>query len=201
MARYTKKTDKQSRKVGYNLTGRANNAVNKRPHPIGQHGRERKKVSEYGIQLKEKQKIKWYYGLLEKQFYAIYTKAVHKKGVTGVLMLQMLESRFDNVLFRSGLVVTRRQGRQLIVHGHMLINGQKVDRPSYHMKPGDVIKKKKKSQSFIKLLQDAPHHDPIVPDWIATDIGNLTALMKAVPEREEIDQNFQENLVVEFYSR
>lgn len=199
MARYRKNTDKQSRAVGYNLTGRPNNAVIKRAFPPGQHGRERKKVSEYGLQLKEKQKIKWYYGLLEKQFYNTFLKATHRPGVTGTILLQLLESRFDNVLFRSGLVVTRRQGRQLIVHGHLLINGQKVDRPSYVMKPGDIITVRERSRSFIKALQEG--QNPIVPAWIESDLEHLSAKVLAIPSREDIDPLFQENLVVEFYSR
>lgn len=199
MARYTGSIVKQSRNEGTYLGGEPKKAYLKRPYGSGQHGQARKKLSEFAIQLREKQKVKRTYGLLEKQFRHNYEIAVAKKGVTGTVMLQRLESRLDNILFRSGLANTRRQARQIVSHGHVLVNGQKVDVPSFIMKPGQVISIRERSKAFIKNLQEG--HSPIVPDWVTTDFENLQVMVRALPERDQIDQTFHEQLIIEFYSR
>lgn len=199
MARYTGSIVKQSRNEGTYLGGEPKKAYLKRPYGSGQHGQARKKLSEFAIQLREKQKVKRTYGLLEKQFRHNYEIAVAKKGVTGTVMLQRLESRLDNIVFRSGLANSRRQARQIVSHGHVLVNGQKVDVPSFIMKPGQVITIRERSKAFIKNLQEG--RSPIVPDWVATDFENLQVMVRALPERDQIDQTFNEQLIIEFYSR
>ncbi len=202
MARYRKSVTKLSRSAGVALSGHPKAAKTKRNYPPGQHGQARKKLSEYALQLAEKQKVRRTYGLLEKQFRRVYDKAVAKPGVTGTVMLQMLESRADNILFRSGLVVTRPQARQLIAHGHILVNGQKMDIPSYQMKPGDIITIREKSHQLFKNLQETnPYGAPVVPHWLEVDAGNLVVKYSNVPERQDIDPTFNENLIIEFYSR
>jgi small subunit ribosomal protein S4 len=199
LARFRGSIVKQSRNEGTYLGGEPKKAFLKRPYGSGQHGQARKKLSEYAIQLREKQKIKRSYGLLEKPFRRNYEIAVAKKGVTGTVMLQRLESRLDNVVFRSGLAATRRQARQLVAHGHFLVDGGKVDVASYLLKPGQIITVRERSKQLLKNLQEG--RSPIVPEWIATDFDALQVQVKAKPEREEIDQTFNEQLVIEFYSR
>lgn len=201
MARQRGSVTKLSRNSGGNLDGCPKVLKTKKNYPSGQHGQTRRKLSEYAMQLAEKQRVRNTYGLLEKQFRNYYEWSVQKKGVTGTLLLQRLESRFDNVLYRSGLVKTRRQGRQLIVHGHFLINGQKVDRPSFIMKPGDVITVREKSKKALKQVQDDISMKSVIPGWLNVDENNLTATYMASPEREDIDQTFNEQLIIEYYSR
>lgn len=203
MARYRESTFKQSRRAGAVLDINPKvGAKLKRSGGPGQHGAARKKVSEYGIQLAEKQKLRRTYGLLEKQFRRTYEKAVQKKGVTGTVLLQLLESRLDNILYRSGLATTRPQARQLICHGHILVNGRKVDIASYQMKPGDIITVREKSKAILKALVDAnPHHQPLVPHWLEVDADAQVAKYKQRPEREDLDQTVQEQLIIEYYSR
>lgn len=201
MARYTGPICKLSRAAGSNIDGSAktDKVLKKRPYAPGQHGQARKKVSEYGLQLKEKQRVKHMYGMLEKQFRKNYEIVSGKKGVTGTLMLQRLESRLDNLVYRSGLTLTRRQARQVVAHGHILVNGRKVDVASYITKPGDVISVHEKSKAFFKALQEG--NSPLVPHWIETSFDALTATYKLPPEREDIDQTIKEALIIEFYSR
>ncbi|NLK46572.1 MAG: 30S ribosomal protein S4 [Treponema sp.] len=162
----------------------------------------RRKASEYGIQLKEKQKVKFIYGILEKQFHRYYVMATKKHGVAGEMLLQLLESRLDNVVFRLGFSNTREEARQLVAHGHILVNGSKVDIPSYLVKVGDVIsiKEKSKSSSGIKLIL-AKNENRVVPGWLEVDKASFTGKVVALAVKADIDYPVQENLIVEFYSR
>ena len=164
-------------------------------------GTRRKKVSEYGAQLKEKQKVKFVYGVLEKQFHKYYLKASNMKGITGDNMLQLLELRLDNVVYRLGLAKTRRMARQVVVHGHIRVNGQKVDIPSYSVKVGDVITLRQRSteMEMFKALREGT--SIVTPKWLTFDAPNLTGTVNALPAREDIDLQLQENMIVEFYSR
>lgn len=140
--------------------------------------------------------------MLEKQFRRTYEKAVHKKGVTGTVMLQLLESRLDNIVFRAGLATTRPQGRQLINHGHFMVNGQKVDIASYQLKPGDIVSVREKSKAQIKHVQEVnAFHSPHPPHWLDVDVAGLSAKFKQLPEREDLDQSINESLIIEYYSR
>lgn len=161
----------------------------------------RRKVSEYGIQLKEKQKVKFIYGVLEKQFHKYYLKAAHMKGITGDNMLQLLELRLDNVVYRLGLGKTRRMARQVVTHGHILVNGRKVDIPSYKVKAGDVITIRQQSAQLemFKVLREGT--SVVTPKWLTFDAPTLTGKVEALPQRDDIDFELQENLIVEFYSR
>ena len=161
----------------------------------------RRKVSEYGIQLKEKQKVKFIYGVLEKQFHKYYLKAAHKKGIPGDNMLQLLELRLDNVVYRLGLGKTRRMARQVVTHGHILVNGRKVDIPSYTVKAGDVITIRQQSAQLemFKVLREGT--SVVTPKWLTFDAPTLTGKVEALPQRDDIDFELQENLIVEFYSR
>ena len=161
----------------------------------------RRKVSEYGIQLKEKQKVKFIYGVLEKQFHKYYLKAAHMKGITGDNMLQLLELRLDNVVYRLGLGKTRRMARQVVTHGHILVNGRKVDIPSYTVKAGDVITVRQQSSQMemFKVLREGT--SVVTPKWLTFDAPTLTGKVEALPQRDDIDFELQENLIVEFYSR
>lgn len=197
MARYIGPECKRGRAVGANIANKPK--YSRRPFPPGQHGQERKKLSDYGIHLKEKQKVKWTYGLLEKQFYATFLKAVRKKGNTGTIFLQLLESRADNILYKSGLVTSLRQSRQLIVHGHILVNGKKMHSPSYRLVPGDIITIRDGSKALFKQLAETTA--VVVPSWLEVDKPNLAIKVIQIPERDQIDQSFKEQLIVEFYSR
>jgi len=202
LARYRESIFKQSRRAGQVLDISPKIAKLKRATPPGQHGAARKKLSEYGIQLAEKQKVRRTYGLLEKQFRRTYEKAVRKKGVTGTNFLQLLESRLDNILYRSGLVVSRPQGRQLIAHGHVEVNGHKVDIASYQMKPGDMITVRQKSKSIFKnLLEVSPNQPLSPPHWLSVDADNMVVKFTGPPQREDMDATINEALIIEYYSR
>ena len=164
-------------------------------------GNRRKKVSEYGAQLKEKQKVKFVYGVQEKQFHKYYLKAAHMKGITGENMLRLLELRLDNVVFRLGLAKTRRMARQVVGHGHIRVNGQKVDIPSYQVKVGDVITLRPRSaeSEMFKSLREGT--STLVPKWLSFDAPNLTGNVAALPTREDVDFEVAENMIVEYYSR
>ncbi len=164
-------------------------------------GTRRKKVSEYGAQLKEKQKVKFVYGVQEKQFHRYFLKASNMKGVTGDNMLRLLELRLDNVVYRLGLAKTRRMARQVVVHGHIRVNGQKVDIPSYSVKVGDVITLRGRSaeMDMFKALREGT--TIVTPKWLSFDAPNLTGNVNALPAREDIDLQLQENMIVEYYSR
>ena len=174
--------------------------ANKKSHR-NPNGNRRKKVSEYGAQLKEKQKVKFVYGVQEKQFHRYYLKAANMKGVTGDNMLRLLELRLDNVVYRLGLAKTRRMARQVVVHGHIRVNGQKVDIPSYSVKVGDAITLRPRSaeMDMFKTLREGT--GTVTPKWLAFDAPNLTGSVNALPAREDIDLQLQENMIVEYYSR
>ena len=164
-------------------------------------GTRRKKVSEYGAQLKEKQKVKFVYGVQEKQFHKYYLRAANMKGITGENMLRLLELRLDNVVFRLGLAKTRRMARQVVGHGHIRVNGQKVDIPSYQVKVGDVITLRPRSaeSEMFKSLREGT--SVLTPKWLSFDAPNLTGNVAALPTREDIDLEVAENMIVEYYSR
>ncbi len=177
-------------------------AIQRRAYGPGQHGKRRKKLSEYGMQLREKQKAKAFYGVLESQFRKYFEMASEKKGVTGENLLQILESRFDNVVFRLGFANSRRQSRQLVRHGHFLVNGKKVNIPSYLVKAGDVITLKEASRQdplFKEII--AVNAKKAMPSWLEADLENYTGKVVKLSPREEIDLPVEEHLIVELYSK
>jgi len=162
----------------------------------------RRKQSEYALQLNEKQKLKFIYGVLEKQFYKYYTMATKTNGITGEVLLQLLERRLDNVVFRLGYASTRREARQLIGHGHFTVNGAKVDIPSYLVKPGEVIAIREKSRSSVKFKAVMEANEKwLVPKWLTKDAANFSGTVVAMPERGDIDFEVAEHLIVELYSK
>ncbi|MDR2088203.1 MAG: 30S ribosomal protein S4 [Clostridiales Family XIII bacterium] len=175
-------------------------ALEKRNFPPGQHGQGRKKTSDYGLQLREKQKAKRFYGILETQFRNTFDKAARKRGITGDNLLIMLETRMDNVVFRMGFASSRKEARQLVTHGHFLVNGKKLDIPSAEVKPGAVVKVKEKSQSSPKF-KEIKDMSISVPAWISVDVEKLEGRVLSVPRREEIDTPVAEHLIVELYSK
>ena len=177
-------------------------AFDRRPYAPGQHGRARKKLSDYAVQLREKQKCRRAYGLLETQFYKTYERATNMKGITGDNLLSLLERRLDNVVYRSGLGASRPQARQLVLHGHILVNGKKVDVPSYTVEENDVITVRAKSKEMLhfKAVREG-NASRILPKWLTFNADELTATVVALPVREDIDFALQENMIVEFYSR
>ncbi len=164
-------------------------------------GNRRRKVSEYGTQLKEKQKVKFVYGVLEKQFHRYYLKASNMKGITGENLLSLLERRLDNVVYRLGLAKTRRMARQIVVHGPIMVNGRKVNVPSYLVKAGDVItlRERSREQEMFKSLREGT--GAVTPKWLTFSAPTLTGTVSALPTREDIDYPVQEHLIVELYSR
>lgn len=162
----------------------------------------RKKQSEYGLQLNEKQKVKFIYGVLEKQFRKYYVMATKKQGITGEMLLQILESRLDNVVFRLGLANTRREARQIVNHGHITVNGQKVDIPSYLVKPGDVIAVREKSKNSVRIKEIVETNaNRVVPKWLSMDKNTLTGKVITLSARDDIDYEVEEHLIVELYSK
>ncbi len=162
----------------------------------------RKKQSEYGLQLNEKQKVKFIYGVLEKQFRKYYVMATKRQGITGEMLLQILESRLDNVVFRLGLANTRREARQIVNHGHITVNGQKVDIPSYLVKPGDVVAVREKSKNSVRIKEIVETNaNRVVPKWLSMDKNTLTGKVLALATREDIDYEVEEHLIVELYSK
>ena len=165
-------------------------------------GTRRKKVSEYGAQLKEKQKVKFIYGILEKQFRHYYVMATKKNGVTGEMLLQLLESRLDNVVYRLGLANTRREARQIVNHGHITVNGSKVDIPSYLVKPGDVISVREKSRNSVRIKEIVETNAKrVIPAWLDMNRDTLTGKVLKLSDREDIDYDVEEHLIVELYSK
>ncbi len=208
MARYTDSVCRLCRREGTKLFLKGDKcfsskcAQEQRPTPPGQHGQARaRKPSEYGVQLREKQKARRAYGLLEGQFHRTFEKAESMKGITGDNLLQLLERRLDSVVYRSGLASSRAQGRQFVFHGLITVNGKKVDIPSYITSPGDVIgvKETRKDIEHFKIVKEGISR--VVPKWITTSADTLTAKIEALPQREDIDLSLQENMIVEFYSR
>jgi small subunit ribosomal protein S4 len=197
--RYTGSKCKRCRAVNSSICGSIKCALTRKPNPPGQHGAARKKRSEYATQLLEKQKIRWSYDLSERQFFNTFEKATKSKDVTGTVLLQLLETRLDNVVSRSGMVTTLSQARQLISHGHFLLNGKKVSTASIRLYPGDKITVKEKSKPKVKLLQI--REGAVLCDWLNYDKEGLSIEVLRVPERDQLDQTFREQLVIEYYSR
>lgn len=201
MARYTGPKSKIARKFGEAIFG-DDKAFEKKSYPPGQHGnnRRRGKKSEYAIQLMEKQKAKYTYGILEKQFRNLFDKANRSKGVTGEVLLQLCESRLDNVVYRMGLSPTRSGARQLVSHRHIVVNGEVVNIPSYSLKPGDVVGIREKSKS-VQSIQDSLANNSSVYEWITWNADKKEGSFVAVPERLQIPENIKEQLIVELYSK
>jgi small subunit ribosomal protein S4 len=177
-------------------------AVERRPYPPGEHGRRRTRESEYLIQLREKQKARRIYGILEKQFRRYYERAATSKGVTGTRLLQMLELRLDNVVYRGGLAMSRDQARQFVTHGHFQVNGKKVDIPSYQLKQGDVVEVRQKSRSVGRIVEAAAFASGRPsPGWLRLDAGDLRIELEREPQRVDIDVPVQEQMIVELYSK
>jgi small subunit ribosomal protein S4 len=206
MARDTSPQCKQCRREGQKLFLKGERCltdkcgVERRAYPPGDHGRGRQKQSEYRVQLREKQKARRYYGILEKQFRAYYEKATRQPGITGENLLTILESRLDNVLVRLGFAGSRRQARQLVRHGHWTVNGRRVDIPSFQVKAGDVIAFKSGSPAE-PVIRDATELTAQVPAWLQADHDSLTAKVLRKPDRREIAAPVQEQLIVELYSK
>jgi small subunit ribosomal protein S4 len=206
MARDTGPQCKQCRREGQKLFLKGERCltekcgVERRSYPPGEHGRGRVRASEYRQQLREKQKTRRFYGLLERQFRSYYEKAARQPGVTGENLLRLLERRFDNVLVRLGFAASRRQGRQLIGHGHWMINGRRVDIASYQVRPDDVITIRPESKAA-DVVRQATELTAAVPPWLQADHDALTAKVLRLPERDEIAAPVQEQLIVELYSK
>ena len=201
MARYTGPMTKKSRRLGVDLVG-GDSAFERRPYPPGMHGRGRVKESEYRNQLIEKQKARFTYGLLEKQFRKYYEEANRRPGKTGDNLLQMLESRLDNVVYRAGFARTRRHARQLVVHGHFIVNGHKVDIPSYQVSKYDVIDVRQKSHEMTPfIIARETHGERLVPGWMDALPERMRILIHQTPVREQIEVPIQEQLIVEYYSK
>ena len=201
MARYTGPITKKSRRLGTDLVGN-DKAFERRAYPPGMHGRARTKESEYLLQLREKQKARFAYGVLEKQFRRYYEEAVRKPGKTGEVLLQILESRLDNVVYRAGFASTRRQARQLVVHGHFLVNGKKVNIPSYRVTADDIIDVKPKSLNLDPfVIARETHHERVVPAWLTVRPNRMRILVHQLPTRDQITVDVQEQLIVELYSK
>ncbi|TXN34816.1 30S ribosomal protein S4 [Flagellimonas hymeniacidonis] len=201
MARYTGPKSKIARKFGEAIFG-DDKAFEKKSYPPGQHGnnRRRGKKSEYAIQLMEKQKAKYTYGILEKQFRNLFDKANRSKGVTGEVLLQLCESRLDNVVYRMGLSSTRSGARQLVSHRHIIVNGEIVNIPSYSLKAGDVVGVREKSKS-VQAILDSLANNSSVYEWITWNTEKQEGSFVAVPERMQIPENIKEQLIVELYSK
>ncbi|MDP9318222.1 MAG: 30S ribosomal protein S4 [Actinomycetota bacterium] len=201
MARYTGPMTKKSRRLGVDLIG-GDAAYEKRPYPPGQHGRGRIKESEYRNQLMEKQKARYTYGVLEKQFRRYYQEASRRPGKTGDNLLQMLECRLDNVVYRAGFARTRRHARQLVNHGHFMVNGHKVDIPSFQVSAHDVIDVRTKSVEMTPfIIARETHGERLVPAWLEVITNKMRVLVHQVPVRAQIDVPVQEQLIVEYYSK
>lgn len=170
--------------------------------PPGEHGRGRVRESEYLLQLREKQKAKRFYGLLEKQFRGYYEEAAKSKGVTGEELVRICESRLDNVVYRSGLAMNRSMGRQLVSHGHFEVNGKKVNIPSYRVRTGDVVSVRGKSKKLGRIVENASYAEGrIIPEWLSSNLKDMTVNVLSLPARDQIDVSVQEQLIVEYYSK
>jgi small subunit ribosomal protein S4 len=201
MARYIGPKTKIARKFGDPIYGPDKN-YDKKNYPPGQHGinKKRKKLSEYGVQLREKQKAKYTYGVLERQFANLFDKAQRSKGVTGEVLLQLLESRLDNLVYRLGISPTRSGARQLVAHRHITVNSQVVNIPSYSVKPGDIIGVREKSKS-LEVIQDSLGSRRANVSWLEWDSAILAGKLINRPERDQIPETIKEQLIVELYSK
>jgi len=199
MSRYTGPSWKKSRRLGFSLS-ETGKELAKRPYGPGQHGQGRKKVSEYGTQLTEKQKVRFMYGMTEKQFRKLFDKAGKLDGIHGNNFMLLLESRLDSLVFRAGFATTRQQARQIVNHGHVLVDGKKATIASMHIKPGQVITFREKS-SNLKIVKEALENNVSTLPFITTDKAKLKATFERLPEVSELNQEIQPQLIVEFYSR
>jgi small subunit ribosomal protein S4 len=208
MARYRGPVEKIERRLGVSLALKGErrlagkSALDKRPYPPGQHGQRRTKVSEYGTQLREKQKAKFMYGVSEKQFRRLFSDANRMEGNTGENLITLLERRLDNAVYRMGFATTRSFARQLVTHGHILVDGKKVDIPSYRVKPGQKIEVKEKSKNNAQIVRagELTAQTGIVP-WVDVDIEKKFGIFTRLPEREEVVIPVEERLIVELYSK
>jgi small subunit ribosomal protein S4 len=205
MARYTGPKARVSRRLGTNIWGTRGetNALEKRPYPPGEHGRTRRRgnVSEYLLQMQEKQKARFTYGLSEKQFRNLYEEAARRPGVTGENMLRFLEQRLDNVVYRAGWAATRPQARQFVGHGHISVNGKRVDIPSYRVRKGDVVTIRDKARQMIVVQWNRDVLDRTPPPWLETGDDGFAVTVRELPQRGEIDVPVREQLIVELYSK
>jgi len=201
MARYTGPKAKIARKFGEPIEGHSK-ALQKKNYPPGMHGRgRRKKQSEYAIQLLEKQKAKYIYGVLERQFSNMFKTAFRKQGVTGENLLQLLESRLDNTVYRLGIAPTRRAARQLVTHRHILVNGEVVNIPSYTLKPGDIVAVRERSKSLLVVTESLSGRGANRYSWLEWDSSSFSGKFVNVPLRDDIPENIKEQLIVELYSK
>ena len=201
MARYTGPRTKVSRRSRQLLDENKAKYFDRRPYPPGDHGRGRIRESQYLVQLREKQKLRHIYGVLEKQFRRYYKEANRRTEITGTALLQILEARLDNVVYRSGLARTRPQARQLVNHGHFLVNGKKVDIPSYQVRVGDVVSIKERSKETFSVQHAIDTIDRSAPEWLEVNVEDRVATVTLVPSREQIDTEIKEQLIVELYSK
>ena len=209
MARYIDPVCRQCRRIGEKLFLKGERcytprcAVERRKRPPGDHVPRRRRASDWAVQLREKQKARWSYGVLERQFRRYFEMARDQPGVTGEILLQLMERRLDNVVYRLSFVDSRRQGRQMVNHGHFTVNGKTVDIPSYLVKPEDVIGWKRSNGSIPQFSKDLAEGLPKrpVPTWLTLDVENLTGQVLSVPDSSEIDTGIDSRLIVEFYSR
>lgn len=208
MARYTGPVEKLERRLGVSLALKGErrlagkSALDKRPYAPGQHGQRRAKISEYGLQLREKQKAKFMYGVSEKQFRRLFQEAARREGNTGALLVQLLEQRLDNVVYRMGFATTRRFARQLVTHGHILVNGKRVDIPSYRVEPGskvEVVEKSKNNPQIVRAI-DLTAQTGIV-GWVDVEKDKKFGIFTRNPEREEVIIPIEERFIVELYSK
>ncbi len=208
MARYRGPVEKLERRLGVDLGLKGErrlagkSALEKRPYPPGQHGQRRTKISEYGLQLQEKQKAKFMYGVSEKQFRTLFKEANRREGNTGAILIQLLEQRLDNVVYRMGFATTRRFARQLVNHGHILVDGKRVDIPSYRVKVGQKIevREKSKTNSQIVRAMELTNQTGMV-EWVDVEKDKLFGIFSRIPNREEISIPVEERLIVELYSK
>ncbi|KNF08046.1 30S ribosomal protein S4 A [Gottschalkia purinilytica] len=207
MARYTGPVCRLCRREGQKLYLKGDKCytdkcpVARRTYAPGQHGQSRKKLSDYGTQLREKQKVRRYYGVLEAPMRKYFKMADKAQGITGENLLKILELRLDNVVYRLGLAASRAEARQLVIHGHFTVNGKKVDIPSYLMNVGDVIEVKEKSKNSPKFKEIQENHQGNTPSWLQVDAEKLSGKIVAEPSREDVDLPIQEHLIVELYSK
>lgn len=201
MARYTGPKTKIARKFGEPIFGE-DKVLARRNFPPGQHGQnKRRKTSEYGVQLREKQKAKYTYGVLERQFHNLFERATRIKGITGVILLQLLESRLDNVVYRLGIAPTRAAARQIVLHKHITVNGKVVNIPSYQVVPGDIVAVREKSKSLEVIADALAGFNHSKYPWIEWDESVKGGKFLHLPEREDIPENIKEQLIVELYSK
>lgn len=205
MSRYTGPRARVSRRLGVNIWGTSGEtkALDRRPYPPGEHGRSRRRPnnSEYLLQMQEKQKARFTYGITERQFRNIYTEASRRPGVTGENLLQFLERRLDNVVYRAGWAATRPQARQFVGHGHINVNGRRVDIPSYRVRAGDVIELRDKTRGMITVRWNLDVLDRTPPPWLETGDGGMQVTVTQLPSRDQIDVPVREQLIVELYSK